>query len=704
MDAARGRGYAVLMDNPAATSLKQTAPASWTARLLASWPDRQWRAAFVVALSMTLAYALAFYWQLDRPFWAGFSVVILAGLPTVGQSLQKGALRIGGTLLGGSVALCLMAALHQNHLGLLLALSLYMALTMYLMTGNPNLRYFYFIACIVTTIIVISAAQTPHQTFTLAVSRVEETLLGIGSHMLVSLVFMQPSSRGLLTAALHDIAGLHASLAHAFPRTEADMAAVYGLYSKLGAQLERATLLLPAVELENFQDYADRDFWKEALYVSRELAEVQRRWLGGLLALKDDELQTVFPDLDRERARLQQAADSLANLAPLADTPPDQTPQPDALSAVPDLPEAEARLAGNNRFRYHRQMRLMAELHALLGHLLHHAPAPPRPVRVPPTREILFTTPNRLRVPLQVLVQFWLLIPLWIWLNPPGLPTMTFVELTLIMALLSLFAGNIPPLRLLGPFLLGIGCVLPIYLFVYPAVTSPAVFLFLLFAGAFILCVLFPRPDQALGRNGFMLPWLSMGHFTNVPAYSFSAFANGAAIMILGILVVGTVHYAFFDRDSRRDFWNARQAFFLTLLSALHAAGTARTRALQALERQVTHLRALVRQKGGIEGIPADAADRLVTELGDMAADLRHCPEHTETPLAPDDDLDRLTGLCRETVDALARDARTDPAGLAALTDMRKALLHAEAFAAAFPGRGRHTLPARSPSGGAHAA
>lgn len=672
----------------------------------------QWSGAFVVALSMTLAYALAFYWQLNKPFWAGFSVVILAGLPTVGQSLQKGALRVGGTLLGGCVALCLIAALHQNHMGLLLALSLYMAFTMYQMTGSPNLRYFYFIACIVTAIIVVSAAQTPLQAFELAVSRVEETLLGIGSHMAVSLLFMQPSSRGLLAKTMSDIAGLHSELARSFPRTEADMTAAFALYSRLGSLLERATLLLPAVELENPREYRERNFWKQTLYISRELAEVQRRWLGGLLALTDTDLYSVFPDFDKKRVELEQSAARLASpdsgasapsaAPPAASFPENDVPVQGAVS-VKKPPEDNVLFAENLRFRHERQLHLTAELHALLDHLLYNAPAPRPSASVPPTREVLFTTPNRLRVPVQVMVQFWLLIPLWILLNPPGLPSMTFVELTLLMALLSVFAGNISPLRLLKPFLLGIACVFPLYVFLYPAITSPLVFLLLLFLCAFGVCVLFPNPDQALARNGFLLPWLSIGHFTNTPVYSFAAFANGASIMILGIMFVGTIHYALFDRDSRRDFWNARLMFFQSLVTALYSAGQGRTEAQKSMHRHFLHLLALIRQRGGIEGIPADAAARLLAELGDVNMDLRRCRAVCTLALpvpALPDDLRATAAMCLAAVETLL-DQTTAAADKNALADMRKALIAAATLTAAFPGRGRHTLPL---PGGEHAA
>ena len=47
--------------------------------------------AAVTALAFVCTYVLAFYWNLDRPFWAGFTVFVIS-LPSIGQTLQKGVL------------------------------------------------------------------------------------------------------------------------------------------------------------------------------------------------------------------------------------------------------------------------------------------------------------------------------------------------------------------------------------------------------------------------------------------------------------------------------------------------------------------------------------------------------------------------------------------------------------------------------------
>ena len=54
------------------------------------------------ALAFVCTYMLAFYWHLDRPFWAGFTVFVVS-LPSIGQSLQKGVLRMFGTFLGAAL-------------------------------------------------------------------------------------------------------------------------------------------------------------------------------------------------------------------------------------------------------------------------------------------------------------------------------------------------------------------------------------------------------------------------------------------------------------------------------------------------------------------------------------------------------------------------------------------------------------------------
>ena len=57
------------------------------------------KAATKTALAMVLAYGVALSMDWDNPDWAGFAVAFCS-LSTVGESLNKGLLRLSGTLLG----------------------------------------------------------------------------------------------------------------------------------------------------------------------------------------------------------------------------------------------------------------------------------------------------------------------------------------------------------------------------------------------------------------------------------------------------------------------------------------------------------------------------------------------------------------------------------------------------------------------------
>ena len=59
--------------------------------------------AFKLALAMLIAYAIALSQGWGTPFWAGLAVAF-CGLTAVGESLNKGLLRVFGTLFGAMMA------------------------------------------------------------------------------------------------------------------------------------------------------------------------------------------------------------------------------------------------------------------------------------------------------------------------------------------------------------------------------------------------------------------------------------------------------------------------------------------------------------------------------------------------------------------------------------------------------------------------
>jgi hypothetical protein len=76
--------------------------------------------------SVSLAIYLAFWLQLDDPFWAGTSAAIVCQ-PQLGASLRKGWFRMIGTLIGAIVSVLLPACLPQDRVLFLGCLALWTA-------------------------------------------------------------------------------------------------------------------------------------------------------------------------------------------------------------------------------------------------------------------------------------------------------------------------------------------------------------------------------------------------------------------------------------------------------------------------------------------------------------------------------------------------------------------------------------------------
>ncbi|MGB7067485.1 MAG: FUSC family protein, partial [Syntrophobacteria bacterium] len=80
--------------------------------------------AIKTALAMTIAYGIALQMDWDKPYWAGFAVAFIS-LATTGQSLNKAALRMLGTLVTTVVALIFIALFAQDRWLFMLFLSVY---------------------------------------------------------------------------------------------------------------------------------------------------------------------------------------------------------------------------------------------------------------------------------------------------------------------------------------------------------------------------------------------------------------------------------------------------------------------------------------------------------------------------------------------------------------------------------------------------
>ncbi|PSW06807.1 FUSC family protein [Photobacterium lipolyticum] len=226
-----------------------------------------------VALALTLAMVSALWLGWDKSYWAGIAVIVMSVTETTGHSLRKGRHRLVGTLIGVISAFLFVGFFAQQQLPFLLSFTFFAALCVYLQ-ANPRTGYIWSMALTVCTLIVVMGKLSGELTFTVAVLRLQETVLGIVCFTLVFSLVWPTSSRQ----------GLHATLLNFFTdqqnkidKTAEALAGKDMLLQGLGFGdglkfLTRLEDLLPAAMVDSYHIASEAKAWNGFLAQTREWA------------------------------------------------------------------------------------------------------------------------------------------------------------------------------------------------------------------------------------------------------------------------------------------------------------------------------------------------------------------------------------------------------------------------------------------------
>src|SRR5262245_538741 len=165
------------------------------------------KGALKTALAMVLAYGVALSMNWHNAYWAGFAVAFCS-LSTVGESLNKGLLRLCGTLLGGLVALTLIAMFPQDRWSFLACMTIFIGFCTFMMFGTSR-WYFWLVAGVTVPLLALAGGINAPNDFQAAILRLEETTLGIVSYSLVWLLLWPTTTREAFEAAVRRLVAIH---------------------------------------------------------------------------------------------------------------------------------------------------------------------------------------------------------------------------------------------------------------------------------------------------------------------------------------------------------------------------------------------------------------------------------------------------------------------------------------------------------------
>ena len=213
----------------------------------------RWLTAFKAALASVIAIGIAMGLGWNNPYWAGISVMVVT-LPYIGASLEKGVMRLIGTLIAGVTVYLISGAFPQNQLGYALCLFAAITFTGYMGAGKFY-PYTFFLAGITISIISAQTFDNLEDLWNVTFFRTSEICLGVIVAISVNaLIFPQNAGRvlaGKAKKSLDDFARLFEHAVSLYLDDKGTLDKANELEEKISAQFPKLRVLLPQALLDS---------------------------------------------------------------------------------------------------------------------------------------------------------------------------------------------------------------------------------------------------------------------------------------------------------------------------------------------------------------------------------------------------------------------------------------------------------------------
>ena len=285
------------------------------------------------AIAVIIVYAIAFYMDWQKPYWATVSAFSV-NLMCQGMTLYRGVIRVMGTILGGGTGLVLIALFPQERWAYQIAAMIPVFLFAYGCTGKNE--YFYVVAGI-TFCVVMGVTWQIHdwesgESHQIVMLRITQTWMGSLVMVLVSVYFWPKTSIGLFEGLARQIWVNHHNLFGAVRRamSGADVTDDAQRMRLKDVDLqEHIHFILHLAENDSFEMVESGHDWHDYLHESAAQVECLENIRESLSDLQGLDLSTVFPNLDAVYSELDQRYQQTTGM--LDRKPPTVMPQSVAL-------------------------------------------------------------------------------------------------------------------------------------------------------------------------------------------------------------------------------------------------------------------------------------------------------------------------------------------------------------------------------------
>jgi signal transduction histidine kinase len=537
----------------------------------------QFKHAFKVALAMVIAYGIALGMGWEKPFWAGFAVAFCS-LATAGESIDHGMQRIAGTLLAGLATIVMVALFPQDRWPFLLAMSGFIALCTYLVSGVSRYNYLWFNAGFNVPILAMLGDNLAINSFETIILRAQETALGVVVYSLVA-VLVWPR-RGAVDfeqsvkttcADLQQLFSRYLGIAQGIP----DDDTAEQLRTRLNGQLSRLDDQLGGAVYDSGEIWQSVRAWKRCIRELKELSQTMERWRLGLDTLGKLDLQRLLPGHADYASGLEARLAAIQGM--LAGQDPAQQPQPAMLKLDPEAMRGLSHFQRSAVLKYRDQLagidHLSQDLFATVSAIRGHGKVD-RLVRTrQPMSSPWVPDPDRLAATIRQTTTLWLTMLAVIYLpafpNPVGV-----IALANAFAMVFAMVPQVPAGVLLLPTILGAVFAGSLYIFLMPHLSGFSELGAMIFVATFLISYMFHQPKAVLAKSMGLCMLVIMIGVENEQTYSFLFVSNwfiGAVFFILAMMLAWRLPVSFRPRDR---FLAMMTRFFRSTDFLLSDAGT----------------------------------------------------------------------------------------------------------------------------------
>jgi len=509
-------------------------------RLVALYRSEAFRQSVRVALAMVIAYSISLAMGWDRPHWAGLAVA-LCSLGTVGESFNKGLLRILGTFLAGSVAIALIILFPQDRWSYMLAATLYVAFCAYMM-GHSSRWYVWFIGGYVMTLLALAAGPVGATVFETVVLRLQQTTMGVVVYSLVATLLWPHQATAPLIQTVSGLVDVQRRLiAHyvaSLERTPTDVDA-----ATLRAQATRGVAQLPAdldgAELDSFEVWETRRPWRRCVADLAALNEALERWRHGFPELEKLDLERLMPDLAALAAeldaRLAEVGRMLAGEAPRR-WPEEVAPQLDAGALAAMTPFDRAAMVCCQD-QLHRIERLTRALFDTVADIRGFGAQTRQQATERRSAQQWTLDPDRLAAAARTFTAVWLVLLAVIYipeLPMPGGVIPVTAAVAIQLALMPQLSVRVVVVPVLGT----VAFAGAFHIFVMPHLWSFVGLGTGIFIAVFLIGYVLSKPAQAMARGIGLSLFVMVIFVNNAQTYDFLYVVNFGLMFLLGLLAV----------------------------------------------------------------------------------------------------------------------------------------------------------------------